>query len=172
MRKICAIVTFALVLIGAAPQSVKAQGEESGGAGGCGSYGVCFYGNHTMSGPSGDSQNQHGGCLYCIAGWLTCHPGCLDAALPEDRRAAYKMAFVSAGQGDVHGMLSVMPAIPDLLSINAERGAVQLLACAGDHIVASLPLPRMETLTARAMVGLSAGQIKSSEFRSVALAGK
>lgn len=127
-----------LVFVGAAlllPSSAGAQA--------CGPQSNCLgtY-SHKVLCPAGFGvRNCHSDCGDCLYG--NCHPTCGYTVAPgvsgdADRR--YVTLLELADRADVEGLIGAAALLPQKIFYNAERDAVQLVACDGVSIAASIPI--------------------------------
>jgi len=84
----------------------------------------------------GDLEDPHSTCLICF----NCHDACIPDE-DEDVQLAYAAAAEAARVGDLEALLGFAPLIPEYLSYNSERSAVQLWSCTGEYPIASLNVP-------------------------------
>ncbi len=100
---------------------------------------------HKVQGPSGSGvTGLHDDCRLCEGGDpIYCHNGCNVTALPDAplRPVHYRLAVEAATAGDTESLLALAGKIPDLLSVNRERNAIQLMNCDQSSVIVSLSLP-------------------------------
>jgi len=111
--------------------------------GGCGAAniasGTCTGGGHTAWGPGGFRKYTHGGdCKVCSTGIAEdCHPLCTGAH-DEFLFAAIMQA---ARNGRIDDLIGIAPIAQRYLSYNSSRGAIQVKACDGSTVIASIKVP-------------------------------
>lgn len=108
-----------------------------------------------LQGPSPggyDGDEAHGDCRRCVQG-LPCHGFCNPEEEDEGTKAAYAAAVDAASKGDARTLLDLEAAAGDYVIYNRDRGAVQLYACDGRTVIASLPLGSAGNFTDSALPG-------------------
>ena len=108
----------------------------------CGYFYACSGDQHYVWGAPENNDNAHSHCLGPCAPGVACHPLCRAehfAKNPELKKG-YEAVVAAANAGDVATVLSLASGTPGFVAFNAQRRAVQLKACSGEFIAASLPV--------------------------------
>lgn len=133
---ILGLVAAFVVALAMSPQGASAQCGWADGLG-CSSGG----GHHKFYVDTGLSQGtQHLDCRYCSFGG--CHPWCWEE---EDEVDAVDLEMIAAqddiSRGDFPSLLERLGAVKKYAVFNEDRGAIQLMSCDGDMVVASMTVP-------------------------------
>jgi hypothetical protein len=117
--------------------------DEGGGTGfeaGCGRWYTypnwgCIIGQHAIAGPEQEWVGRHSDCWTCPGD--DCHPICDRLPSPEST-VAYRAAIEAAGNGDTERLIRLAKQLPSMIVFESSRNAIQLLACDGTTVAASL----------------------------------
>jgi hypothetical protein len=88
-------------------------------------------------------------CYICIPGaWTICHSAwCIGQEELPQTRALYLAVIAAASKGDTKTVMRLSLGLPQYVSVNLERGAVQIGSCSG-AIAASLNVSNADALRA------------------------
>lgn len=90
--------------------------------------------------------------MYCTTGdWRDCHPDCTVSFADPLARKLYATVVAQAQQSRVDAVIGLGRAVPDRVYFNQARGAVQVLSCNGESVVASLAVTPNTPLYASAL---------------------
>ena len=108
----------------------------------CGWYFMdgCAFLWHKVEGPSGSGVvGLHSDCRICITGegYFDCHPSC-EPQDDEETQLAYAEAMQALQVSDRLTLVRLASIIPDYVTYNHERGAVQVLDCERNHVLGSV----------------------------------
>jgi len=95
---------------------------------------------HTVEGPSVTGvMGLHGDCRYCLSGEgpYDCHPSC-EPQDDEETQLAYAEAMQALQASDRVTLVRLASVIPDYVTYNHERGAVQVLDCERNLVLGSV----------------------------------
>jgi hypothetical protein len=100
----------------------------------------CAFTWHKLQGPAGDGyEGLHGDCAYCLTGQgsYDCHPSCLPAEEEEKVVLAYAEALEALAIDDRVTLVRLAEVIPQYVTFNANRGAIQILDCEKNLVLGS-----------------------------------
>lgn len=128
---------------------------------GCFNMWYCGGGHYMLQGPVGAYQVYHGECKICIDQG-GCHDGC--GATEAGKKADYARMVAAAATADVDGLIEAAKTMPEYVYFNAQRDAVQVLACDQRTIIASVPVTGASRVLAAAhLQSISALQVAVGE---------
>jgi hypothetical protein len=123
-----------LVLIGLGTTAVS----KSAAAQSCGYLQWCWESVHKMP-PSynGFYDTPHESCNVCPGYILDCHKEC---GISDDliAQSAVRSAVIVALEGDVNGVVALAHLAPQFIRYNSQRGAVQIMGCDKNVVLATL----------------------------------
>lgn len=126
----------------------------------CGPLEECAGNLHRIPCPGGAQMYEgcHSECAYCFG---PCHPGCQVSLVPGqgDKEAkAYARLLALADDLSTLELIRASAALPGRVLYNPARDAVQVVACDGVSIIASIPLRhRSERLLAQSSLPSTSG---------------
>lgn len=145
MTKLATVLIVTVVLLPVRPAPSYAQTSDCYDWNWCDPVGhmVCGFSTNFIDPP------YHCQCWECHPPYSQCHTTCLetDEALHvdplerESYRLTYSEALKAARAGLVSKVVELAPLLPWHVSYNPRRFAIQIKACRGESIVASLPVP-------------------------------
>ena len=108
----------------------------------CGPYAACAGGEHMIACPYGYGYTGcHGICAYCAYG--PCHSTCNLTELPgisDDQADTYQRLLKLARTAPLKVLMASSDVESGFIFFNKSRDAVQVLACDGVSIAASIPI--------------------------------
>lgn len=148
-RSIQWVSLLAVVIMVGAAEAAEAQGN-------------CFlltYGceggaqNHYATGSEAAiGKPEHTDCRLCPGQSINeCHDSCGGSSLPPMTKAAVASALRAAEKGDVATLFALSAVLGDRLRFNEERGALQIMSCTDESVVASLRLTTSQRVAAVAL---------------------
>lgn len=146
-RILALMLSFALVAAAPAPEGSAApelaDTVQDGPSEVCGWYYTsgCSFGWHIVQGPSGSGvMDLHGNCAWCTEGEgrYNCHPSCDPMEEDVEVQLAYAEAVDALANDDRLALERLASVIPEYVTFNADRGAIQVLDCRKHLVIGSV----------------------------------